>query len=147
MKSLYECCRRALFQVALAALVVFIGLSSAWAQSAPAPTGVIQGTVSTQSGSVKLPGVVVSIRGASDQEVAQLVSNEDGQFAASDLAPGRYRVLASLDGFQSVEGEAVVTAGGTATIALDLPIAAVSEHVEVKAAAPIFEAETLASSE
>ncbi|HKE83015.1 MAG TPA: TonB-dependent receptor [Vicinamibacterales bacterium] len=122
-------------------------IRSARAQESSAQTGTIEGTVSTQSGTVKLPGVLVSVRGASDQEVAQQVSDDTGHFVVTNLPVARYRVLASLDGFQSVESEAVVSPGAVANLTLDLPIAAVSEHVDVKATAPVFEAETLASSE
>jgi len=123
---------------------VAIGISPARAQQPAELTGTIEGTVSTQNGSVKLPGVLISIRGASDGETAQFVSNDVGEFAA-DLPPARYRVRASLDGFQSVEGEALVEPGGLVRVALDLPIV-VSEQVDVVAKAPIVDTETLASS-
>jgi len=134
-------------RIALAVLCVVFNIRSVDAQDTPAQTGTIEGTVSTQSGTVKLPGVLVSIRGASDQEVAQQVSDDTGHFVVTNLPVARYHVLASLDGFQSVESEAVVSPGAVANLTLDLPIAAVSEHVDVKATAPVFEAETLASSE
>src|SRR5262249_24067589 len=129
-----------IFRITLAVLCVVFNIRSAHAQETPAQTGSIEGTVSTQSGTVKLPGVLVSIRGASDQELAQEVSNDDGDFVVPNLPADRYHVVASLEGFQSVEGEAVVSPGGVATVSLDLPIAAVSEHVDVKATAPVFEA-------
>src|SRR5262245_17316786 len=136
---------RRFFIVWLAIVAVAIGVSPARAQQPAELTGTIEGTVSTQNGSVKLPGVLVSIRGASDAEAAQIVSNDDGEFAAPDLPPARYRVRASLDGFQSVEGQAVVEPGGLVRVALDLPIA-VSAQVDVVAKAPVVETETLASS-
>ena len=53
------------------------------------------------------PGVVISIRGASDEEAAQQISSEDGHFAVRDLPPARYRVRASLDGFEPAEKDAL----------------------------------------
>src|SRR5262245_6463040 len=114
---------RRFLPVWLSIVAVAIGVSPARAQQPAELTGTIEGTVSTQNGSVKLPGVVISIRGASDAEAAQLVSNDAGEFAAADLPPARYRVRASLDGFQSAEGEAVVEPGGLVRVALDLAIA------------------------
>ena len=119
-----------LVHILLPIVLVAAGAHRVGAQGATERTGTIEGTVSTQGGSVKLPGVVVSVRGASNEELAQQVSNEEGYFAIPDLPPARYRVRASLDGFQTVEGEAVVAPGGVANVTLDLPIAAVAEHVE-----------------
>jgi hypothetical protein len=130
--------------------VISVVLLAAWparAQVSTTPTGTIQGTVSTQSGAVKLPGVLVIVQGTSDQPLAQQVSDEDGRFALPDLPPARYRVRASLDGFQPLEKDAVVAAGGVVSLMLDLAIESVSEHVDVVARAPVFEAQTLASSE
>ena len=130
--------------------VIPLVLLAAWparAQVSSTPTGTIQGTVSTQGGAVKLPGVLVTVQGASNQPVAQRVSDEDGRFALPDLPSGRYRVRASLDGFEPLEKEAVVAAGGVVSLVLDLAIESVSEHVDVVARAPVFEAQTLASTE
>ena len=128
-------------------LIVLLAAWPARAQDGAKPTGTIQGTVSTQSGSVKLPGVTVIVLGTSDQTVAQQVSDEDGRFALPDLPPARYRVRATLDGFEPLEQNAVVAPGGVVSLILDLSIEAVSEHVDVVARAPVFEAQTLASSE
>jgi hypothetical protein len=56
-------------------------------------------------------------------------------------------VLAALDGFQPIEQEAVIEPGGRVSITLDLSISSVSEHVDVVAKAPVFEAPTVATSE
>jgi carboxypeptidase family protein len=127
--------------------IVLLSASPAHAQEGGKPAGSIQGIVSTQSGSVKLPGVTVAVLGTSDQPIAQQVSDEDGRFALPDLPPARYRVRASLDGFQTLEKEAVVAAGGVVSLMLDLAIESVSEHVDVVARAPVFEAQTLAGTE
>ena len=131
--------------VALA--IVLSGVVPAWAQNASPPTGRIEGTISTQGGSVKLPGVVVSIRDAADREAAQQVSDTDGHFTVPALPPARYRVRATLDGFQAAENDAVVLPGVTIQLTLDLAIATVAEHVDVVAASPAFEAPTLAGTE
>ena len=84
--------------------VVAFGSSSAGAQAPTTLTGTIQGTVSTQDGTVKLPGVLISVlRDVSNEEVTTLGVDEAGHFTIPDLPPARYRVRASLDGFQPVE--------------------------------------------
>ena len=142
---------RHLVRGSLAVACLALGVSSAWAQETARPpaghTGSIEGTVSAQSGSLQLPGVVISIRDASDEEAAQQISSEDGHFAVSDLPPARYRVRASLDGFETVEKDADVLPGGTVHVALDLSIAAASEHIEVVARAPVSDAGTIATTE
>jgi hypothetical protein len=88
------------------------------------------------NGSVKLPGALVTVLGADGGALSQQAAGEDGRFTIPDLPAARYRVRASLDGFQPVEAAAVVAAGGVVTLTLDLPIATVSDTVEVVARAP-----------
>jgi hypothetical protein len=125
--------------------LVLLAASSALAQGAGKPAGTIEGTVSTQSGTVMLPGVVVTIRTPTGQESAQVVSDENGHFSAPALPPARYRVAASLDGFDTLEKDAVVNEGAVVSLTIDLSISSHSEVVDVVAPAPIFEATTLAT--
>jgi hypothetical protein len=135
----------------LARLVVALALICSAAprrgEASTDPPGGIQGTVSTLDGSVKLPGATVTVVGAVGDTVSEQVSGDEGRFTIPDLPPGRYRVRASLEGFQPIETAAVVAAGGLVTLTLDLPIAAVSESVEVVARAPMSNAGTLATSQ
>jgi hypothetical protein len=136
-----------LVRTAIVVLALALTASAAHAQGPAAATGAIEGTVSTQSGSVKLPGVVIAIRSAAGQDSGQVVSDENGHFASAALPPARYHVVASLDGFDSAEADAVVADGAVASLTLDLAIAQFSERVDVVAPAPIFEATTLATAE
>src|SRR5262245_24151413 len=146
MTSIPVALLRRLSPVLFAVAMVAVSGSAVKAQQPIEPSGAIAGTVSTQKGSVKLPGALISIRDTSDAETAELVSNEDGEFAVPDLPAARYRVRASLDGFQSAEGNVEVQPGGIVHLSLDLSIA-VAERVDVVASAPVGEIETLASSE
>ncbi|MEO8259768.1 MAG: TonB-dependent receptor [Acidobacteriota bacterium] len=128
-------------------LALIAGATPLRGEAATDPPGGIQGTVSTLDGSVKLPGAMITVVGADGGDVSQQVSGDEGRFTIPDLPPARYRVRATLDGFQPVEAAALVEAGGLVTLTLDLPIAAVSESVEVVARAPISNAGTLASSQ
>jgi hypothetical protein len=129
-------------------LAVLTAAHSVSAQQAP-PAGVIAGAVSTQDGSVRLPGAVVTVTSEAGVQVDQKVADGEGRFRTSPLAPGSYHVAAMLAGFESTQATVAVTAGGTSTVTLDLPIAQVSESVEVVAApAEVgMRAETIAPTE
>lgn len=99
-------------------------------------TGEIQGFVTTQGGTVRLPGVEVTVRDASDRQVAQVVCAEDGHFRVPDLPPGKYRVSTSLNGFDAGRGDAEVAAGKTTNLSIDLMISGLSQQVDVVAANP-----------
>ena len=125
----------------------------AWQEQA----GAIVVTVSTQHGSVRLPGASVTIREAGQPDgphaVSQnptplqtdQVSDDQGQLTVPGLRPAAYRVSASLDGFQTAEATIVVDPGGVEKVDLDLSIANLTETVQVTP--PAFEASggTLAS--
>jgi hypothetical protein len=113
--------------------VAFCVVSPAFALAQTAKTGDIQGFVTTQAGSVRLPGAEVIIKDASDRQVAQVFCAEDGRFRGPDLPPGRYRLYGSLAGFETTIAEASVVAGKTTDLSLDLPIAGIAQTVEVVA--------------
>ena len=113
-------------------IVVVCALCPALAR-AQANTGELQGLVTTQAGEVRLPGAVVIVKDASDQQVAQVLCAEDGQFRVPDLPAGKYRVFASLAGFDERRADAEVIAGKTTNLSLDLAIASISQTVEVVA--------------
>ena len=102
-----------------------------WAQ--PVPGGAIEGVVSTQAATIRLPGAVITLTDADGVPVAQQIAEGDGTFRLTEVARGVYRISASLEGFRVVETSVTVLAGQTARVELDLPIADVSERVEVVA--------------
>jgi hypothetical protein len=77
-------------------------------------TGTLNGVVVDQAGR-PLSGAVVTVApiDASTPQIA-LQSNTGGKFSAK-LAPGRYRVLASLPGYRESPREEVVIAAGEST--------------------------------
>ncbi len=135
-----------MFRAALLLVVTACGAGRVLAQDTATRTGTIEGTVSTQNGSVRLPGVVVVVHGDADRELPQPVSDGDGKFTIPYLRPGRYTLSAALDGFQAIELSATVNAGATVTLAIDLPIA-LSEHVDVVARTIVSTSDSLATTE
>ena len=117
------------------------------AQTRAAGAGVIDGVVSTQGGAIRLGGVQVAVRDATDREIATVLSDGDGHFRLVALPDGKYRLVAGLAGFETTTLLAVVTAGKTSDVSLDLPIAAISQTVEVVGSAVVSSAGTLAPSD
>jgi hypothetical protein len=122
----------------LAVLLSLVVSSVAFAQ-APAATSVdVSGVVTSQSGTVLLPGATVTISRPGQTETIELVSGEDGRFSAR-VSPGQYIVAAALPGFVTTTVSLTVRAGATpAPVALDLAIEALSASVDVVADQPIL---------
>jgi hypothetical protein len=119
---------------AISLFLLLCGLSPSFASAQTQTSGEIQGFVTTQTGTVRLPGAEVTVKDDSDRQVAQVACGEDGRFSVPNLPPGRYHVSASLAEFETAHADAVVTAGKTTDLSLDLPIAKVKDSVDVVAA-------------
>ncbi|HEV3140632.1 MAG TPA: TonB-dependent receptor, partial [Vicinamibacterales bacterium] len=114
---------------------------------APQTTGVIDGLVSAQRGTIPLGGATVVVRDPSGIETANILSDADGKFAIANLPAGKYQVTVSLDGFVTFTVQAAVTAGAHTTLPVDLPIASLTDIVTVVAPTPIVSsADTISSS-
>jgi carboxypeptidase family protein/TonB-dependent receptor-like protein len=121
--------------------------AAAPAQTSPSSGGVIDGFVSTQAGTIRLAGAQLSVRDAQNRQVATTVAEGDGHFVVAALPEGAYRVSAALAGFETTSAPAAVIAGRVTTVTLDLPIASISQTVEVVGSTTIVSSEgTLAQS-
>jgi hypothetical protein len=112
---------------------------------ATASGGVIHGTVTTQNGTIPLGGVLVSLSSTLTTMVSTVVSEGDGTYRFEGLEAGKYRVSASLDGFDQKALEVTLSYNETIEAPLDLPIAGLAERVDVVApqAAVVSSAGTL----
>src|SRR5262249_48243639 len=123
------------------ALPLFIaGLLAAvpgFAQTRAVAPGVIDGFVTAQGQPSPLGGAAVVGRNALNDEVATVVAEGDGHFRVVALPDGRYRVAATLAGFERTEAFTTVQAGATSDVRLDLPIAPISQTVEVVGSASV----------
>ena len=110
--------------------------------------GVLEGYVTTQSGTIRLGGAQVVLHNSSNQEVSAVLSDGDGHFRFTALQEGRYTLTASLEGFGVLRAAVVVTPDATTERSLDLPLATLTQTVEVMAPASIVSAaDTLGSAE
>jgi len=127
----------ALLAAALAAAAPGFG------QTRPPAPGVIDGFVTTQTKTIPLGGAQVLVRNTANDVVADVLSEGDGHFRVVALPAGRYRVTAVLAGFETTEVTAVVAAGATVDVSFDLPIAAISQTVEVVGSAQVVNGTTI----
>ncbi len=117
------------------ALLLAAGLA-AWPLCAQAPHGHIAGAVSSQDGA-RLPGVALSIRGASSGAEARQSTGGLGTYRSPDLPPGVYEVRAALAGFEEAVAPGVeVRAGEETRLDLTLAMAALRETVSVVGETP-----------
>jgi hypothetical protein len=98
--------------------------------------GVIQGVVSTQSGTIPLGGVLMSLSSDRTAQVRTVMSEGDGSYRFQELEAGRYRVSASLEGFETITAQIDVVYNQTATLNVDLRLA-LTDQVEVVAPANV----------
>ncbi len=111
-------------------LGVLLALSStAWGQSF---NGAIVGVVKDASGAV-IPDVALTLRNvATDQIVGTTVSGPDGEYAFRNLAPSKYEVQATKEGFQQVTNSNVdVTLSSVQRVEITLPVGTQEQRVEV----------------
>jgi hypothetical protein len=100
-------------------------------------TGSITGSVSDTSGAV-LPGVVVSVEGANLIGGAQTYTTDaTGTYRFDRLPPGDYNVKFELQGFKTVQRDAVrINAAFVATINAKLEVGSLEETITVTGQSP-----------
>ena len=118
---------------------VFLGsLTPAWAQS----TATLQGTITDAQNAV-MPGVSVTIRNQATGIERAAVTDSAGQYVAASLAPGRYQIVAHIEGFQDQTREADLGVAQTVVVNLRLGVAAIAENVTVTGASPLIDTATV----
>ncbi len=120
---------------------LWLGLSlAAWpaaAQTATATTGVVSGTITDATGGV-VPGVAVVLTDINTSASRETVSTESGHYSFIGVLPGRYRVTATLQGFQqTLISDVLVEVNKIQSLDVRLGIGQVSETVEVSAGAGV----------
>jgi hypothetical protein len=106
------------------------------------------GFVTTQSGTIRLGGAQVVLHSSSNQEIATVLADGDGHYRFTAIQEGKYTLTASLEGFAVARAAVVVSADQTTERSLDLPLATLTQTVEVMAPTSIVSAaDTLGSSE
>src|SRR5512140_2407141 len=101
---------------------------------AAAEPGRLSGRVTDQQ-SLPLPGVAITLLGASGATVATTITDEDGIFTI-DAPPGRYAVRAELSGFDPLTRPGIDATANPVNLTLTLRLATFQEQVTVAADGP-----------
>src|SRR5262249_6243108 len=129
--------------VVVTVLVGLLCASMLWGQAAG--TATLVGSVTDSTGAVLL-GAKVSVVNIGTSFVAESVTNAEGSYYTPYLAPGTYRLTVEAAGFKKYVREGIVVrTGETPRVDVQLEVGAVTEAVNVSAAAPLLETETSTS--
>ena len=114
----------------LVAALVIVAASAAVAQDSRSR---VMGAVTDESGAA-LPGVTVTLTGS---RTLAMVTDGTGRYVTAWVPPGTYTVAFELPGFQTrLVRNVVLAAGHTVVLDQQLPLAPLSETVQVTAPAP-----------
>ena len=123
----------------LVSAIVMALLMLAPVASAQQGTTELRGRASDSQGGI-LPGVTVTVRNQDTGMYRETVSGDDGSFIATGLVPGRYEVVAELQGFKKFNRrDLVLEVGKTATIDVALEVGALTETVNVTTETPLVD--------
>jgi len=105
-------------------------------------SGVIRGTVTDSEGN-PLPGMTITGTSPSQLGAVSDVTNEQGGFRLSNLAPGTYVLTAEMQGFKTLKREGVIVqVGQIITINLQTEPSAINEEVTITASAPTVDVQS-----
>ena len=111
------------------ALLALLQAATVVAQSG---AGSLNGVIRDSSGA-EVPGTTVQIVNETTGTKTETITNADGVFALAPLAPGKYRLQATLDGFEPGVRELVVASGQSLDVTVILEPGRISEGVTVTA--------------
>ena len=116
-------------------LSILLALGFSWSVLVfgQAPTGIISGTVTDESGAL-VPNATITITNKGTGVARNITSNTDGTFSAAALPAGQYDVRAEVQGFRTTLREAQVEVGSSTTVNLTMTVGASKEVVTVEAA-------------
>jgi Carboxypeptidase regulatory-like domain len=129
----------------LVAAVAFMAIQpSPIALAQSTTTGALSGVVLDTSGAV-LPGATVRIENVGNGAKLALVSNEEGRYTASQLAPGTYKVSATATGMRSETLQVTVLVGATVPADITVTPSGNTAIVEVMSTSlPLVDTENVA---
>src|SRR5580698_1091118 len=136
MKSSPTSC---LFVALIILLSCFILVVPVWAQK---DTGSIVGTVKEGTGAV-VPNADVEVSDVERGQTFKTTTSDSGEFVASPLHVGRYKITVEKAGFKKAVSEVVeLDVQGRIAINMTLQVGQISEEMLVTGAEPLLETET-----
>jgi hypothetical protein len=120
------------------ALTLLMLLIASVAMAQTSTSGAIVGRVTDGTGPV--PGVTIELQSPSQQGTKVAVSDANGEFRFSLLAPGQYTLSASLTGYAPLSQPNIsVGLNRTVTLELDMRPSTVTDVITVTASAPVLD--------
>src|SRR5262245_51810699 len=113
------------------------GVSLAIGLAAPLPalaqggtsTASVSGRVGDDTGGV-MPGVLVTITNAATNQARTIVTDDKGVYRFAGLNPGRYNVIAELEGFAKfVHNDLALQVGGAVDLNITMKLSTLSESL------------------
>lgn len=133
---------RSYLHITLASIVLGAVCAALYPAFAQTQSAQLNGIVTDASGAI-IPGAEVKVTNTGTGVSRTGASNETGNFVFASLAPGRYRVEVSREGFRSaVIPELTLDVNQTTSVTIKLNVGQVVEKVEVQAEAAALEAAT-----
>jgi Carboxypeptidase regulatory-like domain/TonB-dependent Receptor Plug Domain len=118
--------------------LAFVGiLAYSGAAATAQTTGDIEGTVTGPSGEL-LANITVEATGSKLQGTRATISDHTGRYRLPSVPPGKYRVRATLEGFETVEQALTLSLDATATLDLKLTLT-VKSAATVTAEVPLVD--------
>jgi hypothetical protein len=115
----------------ISALLVAFALAITGLATAQERFGTLQGRVTDQQ-SAAVPGVTVTMTNVQTGAVRTFVTDNNGQYIAADLTPGRYNVKFELTGFAPVErADVQVLLGRSFDVDAQMRVGGLTETVQV----------------
>lgn len=102
-------------------------------------TADISGKITDDQGAI-LPGVSLVVTNEATGVFREITTSSEGTYSASQLVPGRYKIVAKLTGFRTVERSGLqLQVGTTMTINLQLGVGGLEETVTVTGQSPLVD--------
>jgi hypothetical protein len=121
------------------AVLLALAVPAVLSAQSQATTGVIEGTVSDESGA-SVPGATVTLRNNATNFERVVQTNVDGRFRGLLLPLGPYTVTVSMTGFGTHVREGLeLMVGQTINLPVTLKVSAMQEQVVVTGDAPVIE--------
>jgi hypothetical protein len=108
-------------------------IAMSFALFAQAPTGIITGTVTDETGAL-IPNAKITITNKATDFVRAALASAEGFYSAPALPAGDYQVRCEQSGFRTVVRTATVEAGNTTSVDLPMQVGGATEVVNVEAA-------------
>lgn len=108
---------------------------------AQGPGATIVGIVQDASGA-PVPQATVAIRNTGTNDTRSAGTDQEGEFTVPNLPPGNYEIVVTRDGFRTLRQTAIeLQVDQTARFEFSLQIGAVTESIQITAAAPLLNTE------